>query len=437
MDKRVWLLAVLAVWGSTAIAQFRNFQISQPVDGKSQAVEPTVVINPANPSNIIAAAGKDRIMLSRDGGAIWLETYVTSSFGMSGDPVLVADSKGTVFYFHLADPSGQGKSSPDWLDRIVSQRSIDGGVVWTSGTYMGLQPPKDNDKPAAAAHPKKEMLAVTWTQFDRYGSDDPNCQSNILFSRSSNKGDKWSEPVRVNKMPGTCLDNDFTAMGAAPYIDLDGRIFVAWAQSGKIYLDRSFDEGTTWLRSDISVAQQLGGWDLTVPGLGRCNGLPALKGDHSTGPYRTSLYVTFSDQRFGENDTDIWFIKSPNRGDNWSDPVRVNGDGPGRHQFLPAMAVDPSSGYIYLVYYDRRAYPADDLRTDVYVAWSEDGGNSFRETKISETPFIPNPLHFFGDYIGITAHQGTIVPVWTRMDNGTTSIWSSVFRLDDLRSASK
>jgi hypothetical protein len=76
------------------------------------------------------------------------------------------------------------------------------------------------------------------------------------------------------------------------------------------------------------------------------------------------------------------------------------------------------------VYYDRRAY--DDLQTDVYMAYSTDGGSSFKEVKISESPFIPTETKFFGDYNNIDAHKGIITPIWTRMDNGRTSVWTSV-----------
>jgi hypothetical protein len=110
--------------------------------------------------------------------------------------------------------------------------------------------------------------------------------------------------------------------------------------------------------------------------------------------------------------------------------VRLNKDDKGKHQFLPWMAVDQVTGYIYIVYYDRRAY--DDLQTDVYLAYSIDGGSSFKEVKISETPFIPSDNKFFGDYTNISAHNGIITPIWTRMDNGRTSVYTAVIKQEDL-----
>lgn len=87
------------------------------------------------------------------------------------------------------------------------------------------------------------------------------------------------------------------------------------------------------------------------------------------------------------------------------------------------MAVDQGTGMVYIVYYDQRDY--DDARTDVYLAWSGDGGASFNERRISESPFVASPIPFY-DHTAITAHNGTIVPVWTRTDEGKISIWAAV-----------
>jgi hypothetical protein len=152
--------------------------------------------------------------------------------------------------------------------------------------------------------------------------------------------------------------------------------------------------------------------------------------DNSKGRLRNSLYLVWADQRNGTNDTDIWFSRSTNFGDMWTQPMRINQDGPGKHQFLPWMSVDEGTGYIYIIYYDRRAY--DDLQTDVYIAYSTDGGNIFKETKISESPFIPTDAKFFGDYTNISAHKGVIAPIWTRMDDGKTSVYTAVITDSDL-----
>jgi hypothetical protein len=422
------LLLVLILFPFTLSAQFKNIVLAAETEGKFPPVEPSIVINPDNPKNIVAGIVLDRSVYTVDGGLTWKESILKSAYGVYGDPALIADSKGNIYYFHLADPSGKGRANEEWLDRISCQKSTDKGATWGTASFTGLNPPKDNDKPWPAHHIKKDLLTVTWTQFDKYGSTDTTHRSNILFSKSTSKGDKWSDPIQINKLSGDCLDGDNTVMGASPAISYDEKIFVVWSYKGSIYLDRSYDEGRTWLKNDMVIAKQMGGWDITVPGLGRCNGLPVAVIDNSGSPFHNSLYVVWSDQRNG--DTDVWMVRSSNRGDNWSNPVKVNQDGAGKHQFMPWVTIDQTTGIVYVVYYDRRNY--DDNQTDVYLSWSLDGGNHFSEAKISESPFIPDPAKFFGDYTNISAHKGFVAPIWTRMDDGKTKVLTAIINQGDL-----
>ena len=429
MKIKVLFYSILLI-GPCVKAQFKNITLAEQKAGERPMVEPSITINLKDPNNIIAAYSLDRIKFTKDGGVTWEEVTVKSPYGVYGDVVLESDNKGAIYFFHLSDPSGEGRANDAWLDRIVAHRSDDGGKSWNEGSSIGLNPPKDQDKPWAAVHPKKGNIVVTWTQFDKYGLDDPACQSNIMFSTSTNGGKKWSDAIQISQNPGDCIDSDNTTEGAVPYFTLDGKLFVVWSNAGRLYLDRSYDDGKTWLRNDIPISEHVGGWDMEIPGLGRCNGMPVLRADNSTSKFHDALYVMWSDQGNGVDDTDIWFMRSTNFGDNWSPAARVNKEETKSHQFLPWMAVDQTTGYIYIVYYDRRAYT--DNQTDVYLAYSSDGGYNFDEVKISETPFVPTEDTFFGDYTNIAAHNGIITPIWARMDNGKTSIITTIIKQEEL-----
>ena len=430
MYKIALVTFILLTQASIGFTQFKNIMLDEQTDGARFICEPTIAINPKNPNNIVAGSVLDNVYYTKDGGKTWKKQKLASPFGVYGDPAIIADDKGKFYYFHLSDPTGgQGGYDTEKLDRIVVQKSDDGGETWSAGESIGLNHPKDQDKQWATTDGKGNVY-VTWTQFDKYGDADPACQSNILFSMSRN-GKKWTDPVVISQTPGNCIDDDNTAEGAVPAVTFDGKAFIAWGNQGKIFLDRSFDGGERWLNNDITVTEQKGGWDIKIPGHDRCNGMPVLMTDNSKGPYRGSLYIVWADQRKGEDDTDIWFTRSHNFGDNWSTPARVNDDGPGKHQYLPWMAVDQATGYVYIVYYDRRNY--DDEKTDVYLAYSADGGGNFKNVKISEAPFTPQDDKFFGDYNNISAHKGVITPVWTRMVDGKTSVWTAVIRQDDLK----
>lgn len=416
------------------VAQFKNIVLDKQSEDDRFVCEPSIAINPRNPKNIVGASVLNNIYTTADGGETWKKIKVESPFGVYGDPALVADHRGTFYFFHLSDPTfGKGGYDSEKLDRMVVQESSDGGLTWSPGESIGLNHPKDQDKEWPAVDSKGNVY-LTWTQFDKYGDPSRDCFSNILFSKSRN-GRKWSEPVILSGTPGDCIDDDNTAEGAVPAIGTDGKIYVAWANQNKIYLDRSYDGGTTWLQEDIVLTDQPGGWDLKIPGHDRSNGMPVLRINGSKTNALNHLYLVWADQSNGTNDTDIWFMRSVDKGDHWSPVHRVNNDQPGKHQYLPWMTVDNTTGYIYIVYYDRREY--DDNSTDVFVAFSIDGGTSFKNVKISETPFIPTEETFFGDYTNISATNGVIAPIWARMDSGVTSIITSIFTHEQLVAASK
>ncbi|HXH60454.1 MAG TPA: sialidase family protein [Fimbriimonadaceae bacterium] len=421
----VALVAALVALPAQQPASFKNIQIA-PLDGSRSAFEPSITVNKKDPANVVGGACMNSASYTTDGGKTWGETLLQSQYGVYGDPALTSDSDGNLYYVHLA----AGKERDHWLDRIVCQKSTDGGKTWSDGASIGYNHPADQDKAWPVTDPTKPYVYVTWTQFDKYASRKPEDKSNIMFSASMDGGETFSRQVRINEFSGDCLDGDNTTEGAVPAVDKKGRIFVAWAWGPSIWFDRSYDGGKTWLDHDIEVTPIVGGWDMDIPGVGRANGMPVLVCDNSDGPNAGTLYILWADQRFGESDTDVFIVSSKDQGSTWSKPKRVNGDGAGKQQFFPWLAIDDTTGYLYAVYYDRRAY--DDSRTDLYVAYSTDGAKTFGEKKISESPFTPTRNAFFGDYNNISAHAGVIAPIWTRMDDRKTTVWTAILKQADL-----
>jgi hypothetical protein len=422
--KRIIPLLALVLFYAILSGQHTNVMISST----GYPEEPTICINPKNTQEIFAGSNLNHVFFSADGGLTWVQEQLTSTYGVWGDPCIIVDTAGTFYYFHLSNPP-QG----NWIDRIVCQRYDTVVSAWTPGTYMGLNGTKAQDKEWAVVDPRNNNIYVTWTQFDDYGSSDPNDSSMIMFSRSFNRGDTWSPALRINKVAGDCIDSDNTVEGAVPTVGPNGQIYVSWSGPLGIMFDRSLDEGVTWLEEDIFVSDQPGGWDYSIPGIMRCNGLPITCCDISNGPYRGNIYVNWTDQRNGPTDTDVWFVKSSNGGDTWSLPLRVNDDPPGKHQFFTWMTIDQVTGWIYIVYYDRRNY--NDNQTDVWMAVSKDGGDSFFNFRISESPFVPVSSVFFGDYNNISAHNNVVRPIWTRLHNSQLSIWTAIIDMNWLGAA--
>ena len=135
------------------------------------------------------------------------------------------------------------------------------------------------------------------------------------------------------------------------------------------------------------------------------------------------------------NNTDIFLSNSTDGGNTWSAPVKVNDDNSGKHQFLTWMDIDQTTGYLYFVFYDRRNY--NDEHTDVYMAISKDGGETFSNIKISANSFVPDSTYFFGDYTNVSAHDGVIRPVWTYLDGSSQSLWTAIVTENDFPNAVK
>ncbi len=389
--------------------------------------EPSIMMDPNNTDILVAGTNLNSVYRSIDGGLNWTTETLTSPLGVWGDPVIDVDTAGNFYFFHLSNPP-----TGDWIDRIVCQKSTDNGQSWSMGTSTGLNQSKEQDKQWSVVDRTNNTIYLTWTQFDNYGSNAPSDSSTILFSKSTDEGATWSSPLRINKLAGDCVDKDSTVEGAVPAIGPNGEIYVSWAGPNGIVFNRSEDEGATWLSQEILVDSMPNGWDFDIPGIYRANGLPITKCDLSGGPNHGTIYVNWSDQRNGSDDTDIWLSKSTDGGNTWTGPTRVNNDESNNHQFFTWMDIDQTNGNLYFVFYDRRNY--SDTRTDVYLAASTDGGTNFINKQISDSSFIPNEDVFFGDYINITAHNNIVRPIWTRLHDGHLSLWTDMTDVSEILS---
>ncbi len=427
---------VVSVFRNTAVflflfagfifGQFLNVRIDDPLTVESPN-EVTIAINPKNPDIIAAASNLYYFYISTDGGKSWNSKSISSTFGVWGDPSVIFDDNGFAYFAHLSNPRKNGY----WIDRIVVQRSTDNGQTFNNGAGIGFNSPKNQDKEWLACDltnsPFHGNIYVTWTEFDDYGSHSQSDSSRILFSRSTDAGLSWSRPIKVSDKSGNCIDGDQTAEGAVPAVGPNGEIYVAWARNDSIFFDKSTDGGNSFGK-DIFVTEQPGGWDFDIQGIDRCNGLPVTACDVSHSPFRGNIYVLWGDKRNGN--ADVFLIKSTNGGNSWGNPVKVNNDHSDRDQFLPWMAVDSSNGNIYAIFYDRRN--TSGVATEVYLACSTDGGETFENFKISESPFSPTSRVFFGDYTNIAAYKGKIRPVWMRLENSQLSVWTALIDEDSL-----
>jgi hypothetical protein len=68
----------------------------------------------------------------------------------------------------------------------------------------------------------------------------------------------------------------------------------------------------------------------------------------------------------------------------------------------------------------------------VYLSVSRDGGLTFSDHRNSQESFLPDQQVFFGDYLNIAAVNGTIRPIWPRMDYGKITLWIALIHEEEL-----
>jgi hypothetical protein len=412
--KKNSILFLLCVgFANFVVAQFPSVLISKEFEPE----EVSIAINPKNPANIVAGANINSSYFSQDTGRTWQRFGLTCDpYNVYGDPVVFWDTLQNAYFMHLSLPDRKKVPDGSWVDRIVINKSTDLGKSYPSCLGIGKVDKKVQDKPWIGINRKRNSLHIAWTQFDKYESKDPKDSSIIRYSQSLDAGQTWSEPKRISFYGGDCIDSDNTVEGATPCIGPDGTIYVVWSGPKGIVCQRSEDNGKTWLAQEKQIIQQKNGWDYKVDGIYRANGMPFSACDVSPkSPYSGRVYACYSDEKNGEKNKDLFLVFSDDKGNTWSEPILITFFPNHKEQFMHHFTIDEATGYLYAIYYDRRNYATGTL-TDLYLSVSRNGGALWESHRITEKPFQPSAGVFFGDYIGVSAHDGIIRPIWMQTD---------------------
>ena len=375
--------------------------------------EPGVAVNPKNTNQVVvlyqftAAAA-----YSRNGGKTWqLATGVKPpSYKMSGDVSVAFDNKGHAVYTCIAfDKLGTFNYWAHGATRngIFDRRSLDGGKTWQPTLHtVSAFPTKPGipfeDKPYLVADnnphsPYAGNLYIGWTRWTL-------TDSRMLLTRSTDDGRTWSKPIEISHDRGLPRDDNGALEGFDGAVGPHGTLYTVWAHTNRIDFTESHDGGRTFTRSHPIV--HTGPTMFDIQGMDRANGFPQIAVDPRSG----NLYVSWSDYRNGE--IDVFLIRSTDHGRTWSQPVKVNTDPAhdGSDHFFQWLAVDPVSGAVNLVFYDRREDPANKQQI-VVLARSTDQGKTFRNYAWTHHPFNPKGV-FMGDYLGLAAYGNKVYGAW-------------------------
>src|SRR5262249_58550149 len=145
--------------------------------------------------------------------------------------------------------------------------------------------------------------------------------------------------------------------------------------------------------------------------------------DRTGGPFNDRIYLVYKDETVNENnETDIMMRTSTDDGATWSAPVRVNDDMTTRSQFLPYVALDPTTGTVAVGFHDCRNddgvngtnnIPNDDA--EYYGTFTTDGGVTWAPNMrlsggVLNATGLNNGIDY-GGYVGQTALAGQVYTV--------------------------
>ena len=82
---------------SITFAQYTNVMISN----QNSPEEVSICMNPKNTNQIVAGANITNCYYSTNGGLTWTAQTLTSTYGVYGDPIVMVDTMGYFYYFHL------------------------------------------------------------------------------------------------------------------------------------------------------------------------------------------------------------------------------------------------------------------------------------------------------------------------------------------------
>ncbi len=429
------------------------------------------VLNSNNSIGGAVSPGTANALISVDGGANWSGSInAVGGHENKGDPAAVVDLNGNYYVGYIDTESA---NDPSKKKGQAISKSINGGTTWTDHVIKdGFNSSANLSLPIldknhlwvdnSPISPYVGNLYCAWTELT--GSNvNPN-NGEIDFSTSTDGGLTWTAApsgISCAANPGglsSCspnVTNTSTHQGVNIQTGPNGEVYAVWSiydGSSQVWphppenalgFAKSLDGGQTFApasrienNGNFSLVNgtNINGirWsppspnpnNLTNP-IGkhmRTNSFPCMAVDIRQFGYGSGfIYVVWANEGDPNNnnigtDISIYMTRSTNGGATWEDPVRVNQDPLGNKQFFPWITCDPTTGELSVIFYDDRDVGPAELET--WVAVSRDQGNTWKDFRVSDVAFTPTPIpgsakHYMGDYIGISARDGKVYPVWT------------------------
>jgi hypothetical protein len=375
--------------------------------------EQTIAINPQNPLNLFADDTWSVVgRYSLDGGLTWSTSDLSALGTSDGDVSSTFDDFGNLFLVQFSSVSALN---------VVVGLSTNGGA---SFDLLYATTTRKNDQPTIVTGPSSTPgQGSVWVSYT-----DKNNKLEVQGAAVTGLGSVGA--FSAAQSPPGSTDGDFGDIVVGP----SGQVMV-------VYQNNTTTEGPDTLHLNLNPTGLSGSFGAqtspTVTQVGGLTAIPAqplrtidaeagLAWDRSGGPFQGRVYLMYTDRpNTNSADTDIYVRYSDDSGTTWSARVRVNDDpvGNGKSQFLPRIALDQTTGYIAVSFYDCRN-SAGNNTTEFWAAVSTNGGASFLpNVKVSagvSSALVSAVAGFdYGDYSGLAFFGGVFYPCWADNSNST------------------
>jgi hypothetical protein len=379
--------------------------------------EPSIAVNPNNRLQIaIGWRQFDTISSnfrqagnahSGDGGRSWTNGVVLEPGVFRSDPVLEFGPDGTLFYSSLTH------AAPFETDVFVSH---DAGATWSSPlpAWGGDKQWMDVDRTSGPGH---GHIYQAW--------DWAGCCDDDWFNRSTDGGLNFEYPIPIPEWPYWGV----TEVGP------DGSVYVIGrtGSASAFFVARSstVEDPHSPMGFDGAYPVNLGGTLLYSigfgPNPGGLLGQVWIAAEHSDGPNAGHLYALASVDPPGIDPLDVHFVRSTDRGETWSSPVRVNDDPLAAHawQWFGTMAV-AGNGRIDVIWNDTRDDPAGIVSVLRYSS-SVDGGATWTPSEVVSPSFDPHlgwpDQNKLGDYYDMVSDKVGAHVAYAATFNGEQDVY--------------
>lgn len=401
-----------------------NFRLSP---GNNHQFEVSIVKDPFNSDILFVSSNtfltsfiSEGIYVSTDGGNNWVGNDTCKGEPVTlhgGDPGIVIDKDGNFILTRKGFSAG-----------MYSHYSTDNGRTWSFQKVIS----NEDIAPERAGIvsdviSSSSYFGRTYALWVKIAPPFP-----VTFVYTDDHAQSWVGPVQINNPPQRCAGGELA-------IDEEGKLYACWASITEIspftedYVGfaTSSNGGTSWNVFENAFDMNGIAGLLAQKSNLRVNGLPRIAVDISGGSHNGWIYIVTGQKNLAPagSDEDIILNRSTDGGQTWSPGIRVNQDqlNNGKIQLFPTVHVDKHGG-VNVIYYDDRNTTTDS--SGVFLARSDDGGNTWQEFEISDHNFQPKPVAGvaqgkMGDNIGIASTNDILWPVW--MDNSinnTFQIWT-------------